>query len=173
MCVFQFVPVSLGKTEFIYPTQAMGHFAVVRQLVYEKGKTEFKPARLQLKINVVSHSTWSGGARKIYSTLRIYHHHYQIGFPWLSLYLSIYLSLPLSLFQSPSAPIIQHSWQVFKTTSCVRAKLLKVSSCWSATTDTSSCRVPWENGTYEFVLASSAVSRMSCSSYLDGFKDGS
>ena len=29
----------------------------------------------------------------------------------------------------------------------------------------------WENVTYEFVFASSAVSCMSCSSYLDGFRD--
>ena len=46
-----------------------------------------------------------------------------------------------------------------------------VSPCWSPGTGTSLCRSPEENVVYEFVLAFQAVSRMSYSSYLDGFWD--
>ena len=61
---------------------------------------------------------------------------------------------------------------VFQTTSGVRTELLKISSCWSANTGTSMSRGPGDNVDYEFILASSAAFRMSCSSYLDGFRDG-
>ena len=72
---------------------------------------------------------------------------------------------------TPFVPISPRSRHVFQTTSCFRTGLLWVSSCWSANTNTSLWRGIWENVTYEFVLASLAVSHMSCSSYLDGFRD--
>ena len=43
---------------------------------------------------------------------------------------------------------------------------------WLASTVVSICRSPWENVAYEFIFTSSAVSCMSCSSYLDSSWDG-
>ena len=98
-----------------------------------------------------------------------HHHHYHHFFmiAWIS------LTLCLSLSLSPSFPIIPRSQYVFQTTSCVRTELLLVSCCWSANTDQSIWRSPWENIIYEFFLASPTVSLMSGSFYLDGFRDGS
>ena len=47
-----------------------------------------------------------------------------------------------------------------------------VSSCWLAHTCTSEWRGPLENIAYEFILTSPAGSCMSCSSYMDGIRDG-
>ena len=44
--------------------------------------------------------------------------------------------------------------------------------CWLPNTCTSMWRDPSENVAYEFVLTFPVVSRTSCSSYLDGFRDG-
>ena len=76
---------------------------------------------------------------------------------------------PDSLF--PSVTIINRSQQVFQTTSSVCTELLSVSFCWLANTGSSMWKDPQENVIYDFVLASPAVSRMTCSSYLDGFRD--
>ena len=59
----------------------------------------------------------------IYVYVCLYNHHQ----------VKIFLTLSLSL--SPFVPIIHRSYQVLQTTSCVRAELLSVSSCWSANTD--------------------------------------
>ena len=74
------------------------------------------------------------------------------------------------LILSPFVPIILRSLQVFLSTSYVRTELLSVCSCRSANTGTSIWRGPLENDTDDFVLASSAVYRMSCSSYLQCFR---
>ena len=78
---------------------------------------------------------------------------------------SLFLSLTLSLL--PSASIIHYFREVFYTISCILTELLYISSCWSSV-----WRGPSENVASESVLTSPAGSCMSCSSYLDGFKDG-
>ena len=74
--------------------------------------------------DLVSHPTSDKGDGKIY--LSINKHHHQV-----DLLVQIHLSL------SPSLSVIRCSWQVLKTTSCVRTELSKVSSCWSAKTGAS------------------------------------
>ena len=65
----------------------------------------------------------------------IYHHH--------EVALKARISLTLSLSLSLSAPIIHRSRQVFKTSSCVRSKLMKESPCWSANTNMSMLQFHW------------------------------
>ena len=114
----------------------------------------------------------------LYIYIYIYHPHHQVTLlAWMSLTLSLSLSLSvslsLSLFLSQSIPLIHHSRQVFKTTSCFRVELLSVCSCpcWSVNTGTSMCRVPSKNVTYEFILVSPAASRMFCLPYFYSFRD--
>ena len=85
----------------------------------------------------------------------IYHHHHVVPLTWISLTLSRHSSL-LSITPSRSS----------KATFCVHAELLYVNSSSSVWRD------PSENITYEFVLTSPEVSHRSCSSNMDGFRDG-
>ena len=63
------------------------------------------------------------------------------------------------------------SQRVFLTTPCVRTEMILLSSCWSANTGMCMWRGPWENIAYKFVLTSPVESRVSCLSYLDGYRD--
>ena len=72
---------------------------------------------------------------------------------------------------SPHLPIIHHLRQVFRVTSCVLTQLLYVSSSWSSCFCTAICGGLQEYITYELVLASPAVSRVSGSSNLYSFRD--
>ena len=77
------------------------------------------------------------------------------------------LSLSLTLF----VLIIHQFRQLLQTASCVRIKLLQVRSSQTAKTGTTVCTGLLENVTYEFILASSAVSLIPSSSNLDCFRD--
>ena len=68
---------------------------------------------------------------------------------------------------SPPLPIVYCFRQGFKTTFRIATELLYVGSSWS-----SMWRFPQEYITYELVPTSPAVSRISCSSNLDSFRDG-
>ena len=72
----------------------------------------------------------------------------------------------------PPFSIVHHSRQVLKTTSCIGTELLYIGSSWLSCLCSSIWRSPPEYVTYEFVLTSPAVSRMSSSSNLDSFRDG-
>ena len=67
----------------------------------------------------------------------------------------------------PSIPIGHCSSKAVQTASSVRTELMNISSCWSVNTGVSMCRSPWMNVTYEFIITSTAVPSMSCSSYLE------
>ena len=67
---------------------------------------------------------------------------------------------------SPLLPIIHRLWQVFRATSRILTSLLYVCSSWSSCFCLAICGGPLEYITYEFVLASPAVSCMSGSSNL-------
>ena len=73
---------------------------------------------------------------------------------------------------SPFLPIIHRLRQVFWVTSRVLTQLLYVGSCRSSHSCTSMCGGPQEYIAYELVLASPAVSCVSCSSNLYSFCDG-
>ena len=90
--------------------------------------------------------------------------------PSLSLFLSLYLSLSLSF--SSTGHTIHSSRCVIQTTSCVHTELKYTSSCKYANSVTAICWGPLQNVTNKFVLASSAESQRSFSSYLDLFQDG-
>ena len=70
---------------------------------------------------------------------------------------------------SPLVSNIHRSRQVFQTASCISTELLGTS--WSSSLCSSVWRGPPEYTVYEFVLTSPAVSCMSGSSKLDGFRD--
>ena len=69
---------------------------------------------------------------------------------------------------SPPISIVHNPQQVLQATSCIGTELLYTGSSWS-----SMWRGPQEYIAYEFVLTFPAVSRMSGSSNLDSFPDGS
>ena len=69
--------------------------------------------------------------------------------------------------------MIYHSRQVLQTTYCVLTEPMLISSFKLVSTSTSISRGSLENVTYKFVIASPVVYRTSCSSYLNGFRDGS
>ena len=73
---------------------------------------------------------------------------------------------------SPSFYIVHCFRQVFNATSCIGTELLYVGSSWSSCICSSMWRGPQEYITYEFVLTSPAVSRMSGYSNFDSFRDG-
>ena len=77
--------------------------------------------------------------------------------PSLTLSLSISLSVSICLYHS-SFPAVYPDYILYPN----RAVLL--SSCWSANSSASISRGLWKNSTY-------ALSRISCSSFLDGFRD--
>ena len=89
---------------------------------------------------------------------------WQLWFPCLCL--CFFVSL------APSVPIFHCSWQVFHTLFCICIELMYISFCWSANIGTSMCSGPLKNVIHELVLASRAVSHMSCSSYLEMFWNG-
>ena len=72
---------------------------------------------------------------------------------------------------SPSVPIAHHPREVFYAASCIRTELINVRLCWSTHTGVPMCWLPQEDVAYEFILASPAVSRVSCPSYSDGLGD--
>ena len=53
------LPPAMGKLK-----DRLGSSALVRQLVYEKENSEFKPAKLRLKIDLVSYPARAGGVGK-------------------------------------------------------------------------------------------------------------
>ena len=53
------LPPAMGKLE-----DRLGSSALERQLVYEKENSEFKPAKLHLKIDFVSYPAWAEGLGK-------------------------------------------------------------------------------------------------------------
>ena len=71
-----------------------------------------------------------------------------------------------------SVSIIHRSRYVFKATSCIGTELLYIGSSWSSCICSSMWKGPLEDITYEFVLTSPAVSRMSGSFNLDSFRNG-
>ena len=72
----------------------------------------------------------------------------------------------------PPFSIVHCFWQVLSTTSHISIELLYVGSSWSSCLCSSMWRSPQEYITYEFILTSPAVSRVSGSSNLDNFHDG-
>ena len=93
------------------------------------------------------------------------------------IYIYIYMHHPvtqaaLSSHSLPPSVPIDHSWSVFSTARSVHTELIYIYRfLLVGNTGLSMCRCLWENFVYEFVLASPAVPRMSCSSYLNGFWD--
>ena len=73
---------------------------------------------------------------------------------------------------SPHVSIVHRFREVFQVTSCIGTDLLYLGSSWSSNLCSSMWRVPQEYITFEFVLTSLAVSRISGSSNLDSFRDG-
>ena len=67
---------------------------------------------------------------------------------------------------------VHYFQEVFRATARIGTVLLYVSSSWSSCRCSSMWRAPQEYITYEFFLASTAVSRMSGSSNFDSFRDG-
>ena len=72
----------------------------------------------------------------------------------------------------PPVSIVHRSPEVFQATSCIGTALLYVSSSWSSGICTSMWRGPLEYFSYQLVLTSPAVSRMSSLSNLDSFRGG-
>ena len=72
----------------------------------------------------------------------------------------------------PLHPIVHHFWQVLRATSCISTERLYVGLSWSPCFCSAVWGGPWENITYELVLASPAVSCMFGSSNFDSFCDG-
>ena len=72
----------------------------------------------------------------------------------------------------PFVPIFHLFRQVFKAISCISIELLYICSTWSSNPCSSMWRDPQEYIGYEFVLTSPAMSRVSGSLNLDGFRDG-
>ena len=73
---------------------------------------------------------------------------------------------------SPHLPIIHCFQQILRATSCIGTKLLYVGSSWTSCLCSSMWRGPQAYITYELVLTSPAVSRVSASSNFDSFCDG-
>ena len=73
---------------------------------------------------------------------------------------------------SPLLPIVYCFRRVFRVTSRIGTELLYVGSCRSSCLCSSMWRGPQEYITYEFILTSPAVSRMSGSSNFDSFVMG-
>ena len=73
---------------------------------------------------------------------------------------------------SPPFSIVHCFQWVFRTRSRIGTELLYVCSRWSSCLCSSMWRGPQEYITYEFVLTSPAVSRISSSSSFDSFRDG-
>ena len=74
---------------------------------------------------------------------------------------------------SPPLSIVHRFRQVFRATSCIGTELLYVGSSWTSCLCSSMWTGPLVYVAYEFVPPSPAVSRMSGSSNLNSFRDGS
>ena len=72
---------------------------------------------------------------------------------------------------SPPLPIVNCFREVLRTTSRIGTELLYIGSSWSSCLCSSMCRSPLEYISYELVLTSLAMSRMSSSSNFDSFRD--
>ena len=72
----------------------------------------------------------------------------------------------------PSVSITNRFRQVFQATSCVRTKLMSITSSWSSYPCSFMWRSTLKNVTYEIILAPPAVSYICCSSNLDGLREG-
>ena len=73
---------------------------------------------------------------------------------------------------SPPFSIVHFFRQVFRATYRISTELLYVGSSWSSCLCLSIWRGPLEYMTYEFILTSLAVSRMSGLFHFDSFRDG-
>ena len=73
---------------------------------------------------------------------------------------------------SPPLLIVHCFRQVFRAASCISTELLYVGSSWSFSLCSAIWSGPQEYTTYDLVLISSAVSRISGSSNFDSFRDG-
>ena len=81
-------------------------------------------------------------------------------------------STDLSDTLSPPVSIVYRFQEIFKAISCIGTELLYIGSSWLSCLCSSMRRGPQEYITYEFVLASPAVSHMSGLSNFDSFHDG-
>ena len=79
--------------------------------------------------------------------------------------------ISLTLSRHPSLSFIAPR-KVFRATSCIATELLCMGFSWSSNICSSMSRGPQEYITYEFVLTSPAVFRVTGSSNLDSFCDG-
>ena len=123
-----------------------------RQIAIALWTTFFMILKSWWRLSKPKHLTWL--SLKIIIIIMLRHLH---GYPW-----------PFS----PSFSIFHCFRQLFRNTSRIGTEQLYVGSSWSCCLCSSMWRGPQEYITYEFVLTSPTVSRMSGSFNFDSFRDG-
>ena len=131
-------------------------------------ETEFLEFRIKFLPNWVSRLLNSSGGM-ILCTPENWLLNCKVVFIYIYIYRYIYISSGHA--ENTDFPWLSHSIRPYHPLLLTGLLNCILCPCWSGKVGTSMCSVPWKNITDMFVFTPLAVSRMSCSSYLDGFRD--